>query len=80
MAYLLRLLDFLTLFFALCDFLAPVRDLVDLLDFLLTDFFPLPAVLLRVVAIVNNLLKTVEGALEFTATSQRHPKSEATRT
>ena len=79
-AYLCLRTDFLMLDFALWDFFAPLRDLVDLLVLLRTDFFPLPAALLRVVAIVNNLLKTVEGALEFTATSQRHPKSEATRT
>ena len=55
-AYLRRLIDFLTLFLALWDFFAPVRDLVDLDTLLRVVFLPLPAELFFVVAMFDNLL------------------------
>jgi|HubBroStandDraft_6_1064221.scaffolds.fasta_scaffold231566_2 hypothetical protein len=55
-AYLRRLIDFLTVFLALWDFFAPLRDLVDLDTLLRAVFLPLPAELFRVVAIFDNLL------------------------
>src|SRR5580704_15011073 len=61
--------------FALWDFFAPVRVLVDFFT-LLRAVLPLPVELFRVVAIFDNLLlRIVEGALEFTATSHRHPRA-----